>query len=81
MASTGRPKIASDTQDILQRTLDQYGAGIEVVKVNIIDVQVPEPVQQAQRDSVKAQADKESVIKEAEVDFKQLWKEIPWGDK
>jgi membrane protease subunit HflK len=63
---SGRPKIASDTQDIMQRTLDQYGAGIEVVKVNIIDVQVPEPVQQAQRDSVKAQADKERVIKEAE---------------
>jgi len=63
---SGRQKIAVDTQDIMQRTLDQYGAGIEVVKVNIIDVQVPEAVQQAQRDSVKAQADKERVIKEAQ---------------
>lgn len=63
---SGRPKIASDTQDIMQRTLDQYGAGIEVVKVNITDVQVPEAVQQAQRDSVKAKADKERVIKEAQ---------------
>ena len=26
-------------------------------------------------------AEFERVIKEAEVDFKQLWKEIPWGDK
>jgi len=37
-----------------------------VVKVNITDVQVPEAVQQAQRDSVKAKADKERVIKEAQ---------------
>ena len=51
----GRIKIAEDTRAIMQRTLDQYGAGIEVRSVNITDVQVPEAVQQAQRDSVKAQ--------------------------
>jgi membrane protease subunit HflK len=62
---SGRPKIAVDTQDIMQRTLDQYGAGIEVVKVNITDVQVPEAVQQAQRDSVKAKADRDRVVLEA----------------
>jgi membrane protease subunit HflK len=39
---------------------------IEVVSVNITDVQVPEAVQQAQRDSVKAKADRERVIKEAQ---------------
>ena len=50
----------------MQRTLDQYGAGIEVRKVNITDVQVPEAVQQAQRDSVKAKADRERMIKEAQ---------------
>jgi len=62
----GRPKIASDTREIMQRTLDQYGAGIDVVSVNITDVQVPEAVQQAQRDSVKAKADRERVILEAQ---------------
>ena len=36
------------------------------VSVNITDVQVPEAVQQAQRDSVKAKADRERVIKEAQ---------------
>src|SRR3954471_8832115 len=60
-----RFQIASDTREIMQRTLDQYGAGIEVNNVNITDVQVPEAVQQAQRDSVKAQADRERVILEA----------------
>ena len=63
---SGRPKIVADTRDIMQRTLDQYGAGIEVVSVNITDVQVPEAVQQAQRDSVKAKADRERVILEAQ---------------
>jgi membrane protease subunit HflK len=63
---SGRPKIATDTRDIMQRTLDQYGAGIQVESVNITDVQVPEPVQQAQRDSVKAKADRERAIKEAQ---------------
>jgi len=61
-----RIKIAEDTRVIMQRTLDQYGAGIEVQKVNITDVQVPEAVQQAQRDSVKAKADRERMIKEAQ---------------
>ncbi len=62
----GRIKIAEDTRVIMQRTLDSYGAGIEVRSVNITDVQVPEAVQQAQRDSVKAKADRERMIKEAQ---------------
>jgi membrane protease subunit HflK len=62
----GRIKIAGDTRVIMQRTLDQYGAGIEVRSVNITDVQVPEAVQQSQRDSVKAKADRERAIKEAQ---------------
>jgi len=37
-----------------------------VRSVNITDVQVPEAVQQAQRDSVKAKADRERMIKEAQ---------------
>ncbi len=61
-----RVQIAFDAREIMQRTLDQYGAGIEVRSVNITDVQVPEPVQQAQRDSVKAGADQERMVKEAQ---------------
>jgi membrane protease subunit HflK len=61
-----RARIVTDTREIMQRTLDQYGAGLEVRSVNITDVQVPEAVQAAQRDSVKAKADGERVIKEAQ---------------
>src|SRR5262249_11827843 len=68
----GRPKIAADTKEIMQRTVDQYGAGIEVVSVNITDGQVPEAVQQAQRDSVKAKADRERGILEAHADANRI---------
>ena len=61
-----RVRIVTDTREIMQRTLDQYGAGLEVVNVNITDVQVPEAVQAAQRDSVKAKADADRVVKEAQ---------------
>ena len=40
--SDNRVRIVQDTLDIMQRTLDQYGTGLEVVNVNIIDAQVPE---------------------------------------
>ena len=61
-----RARIVQDTREIMQRTLDQYEAGIEVVNVNITGVQVPEAVQAAQRDSVKAAADRERMVKEAQ---------------
>jgi membrane protease subunit HflK len=61
-----RIAIVADTREIMQRTLDQYGAGIEVVNVNLTDVQVPDAVQQAQRDSVKAKADRDRVVLEAQ---------------
>jgi membrane protease subunit HflK len=61
-----RVEIADATREIIQRTLDAYGAGIEVVEVKITGVQVPEAVQQSQRDSVKAKADRERVTREAQ---------------
>jgi membrane protease subunit HflK len=62
-----RQRIVDDTREIMQRTLDQYGAGITVKNVNITDVQVPDAVQAAQRDSVKAKADRDRMVKEAQV--------------
>jgi membrane protease subunit HflK len=64
--SSNRGPIVEETIKIMQRTLDQYGAGIEVRRVNITDVDVPDAVRAAQQDSVKARADGERVIKEAQ---------------
>jgi len=61
-----RVEIADATRAIVQRTLDAYGSGIEVVEVKITGVQVPEAVQQSQRNSVKAKADRERVTREAQ---------------
>jgi modulator of FtsH protease HflK len=57
-----RIEIAQDTLELMQRTLDSYGVGIEVLNVNITNVQVPEAVQQSQRESVKAKADRDREI-------------------
>jgi modulator of FtsH protease HflK len=64
--AASRLRITEMTREIMQNALDQYGAGIQVSKVNITDVQVPEAVQQSQRDSVKAEADKVRAINEAQ---------------
>jgi modulator of FtsH protease HflK len=64
--AASRLRITETTRDIMQRALDAYGAGILVTKVNITDVQVPEAVQQSQRDSVKAEADKVRAINESQ---------------
>ncbi len=64
--SENRVRIVQDTVEIMQRTLDQYGTGLEVVNVNIVNAQVPEAVQAAQSDSVKASADRKRMVKEAQ---------------
>jgi membrane protease subunit HflK len=61
-----RPEITRRTQELIQRVLDSYDAGITVTTVNLKDVQVPDAVIPSQRDANKAQADKERSILEAE---------------
>jgi modulator of FtsH protease HflK len=61
-----RPDITRRTKELIQRTLDNYDAGIKVTTVNLKDVQVPDAVVPSQRDANKAQADKERLILEAE---------------
>src|SRR5581483_6487315 len=61
-----RPQITKRAKELIQRTLDYYNTGITVTTVNLIDVQVPEPVIPSQRDANKALADQERYIKEAQ---------------
>jgi modulator of FtsH protease HflK len=56
---SGRQKIAADTKELIQSTLNFYKVGIEVTSVNLPDVKVPEQVRAAQEDSIKAGKDKE----------------------
>ena len=54
-----RDAIASDLMRSLQGQLDRLNAGIQVANVNIQNVQVPEQVQAAFNDAVKAGADRD----------------------
>jgi membrane protease subunit HflK len=61
-----RPNITKRTKELIQATLDRYGAGIVISTVNLTDVQVPEAVIPSQRDANKALADQERFVKEAQ---------------
>jgi modulator of FtsH protease HflK len=61
-----RPQITKRTKALIQQTLNYYNTGITVTTVNLIDVQVPEPVIPSQRDANKALADQERFTKESE---------------
>ena len=63
---SGRQEIAASTKDLIQRTLNAYGAGIEVTSVNLQGVSVPEQVAPAQQDAIKAGKDKERFALEAQ---------------
>jgi membrane protease subunit HflK len=53
----GRADVAADTQVLMQKALDQYRSGLEVVTVNLQQAQPPEPVQPAFADAVMARED------------------------
>jgi len=61
------PSITDRARDLLQHTLDSYDMGIHVVSVNLTDVNVPEAVQDAQRDAIKADKDRQRYQQEAEL--------------
>ncbi len=63
---SGRQKIAADTKELIQRTLNFYKVGIQVTSVNLPDVKVPDQVKSAQEDAIKAGKDKERFALEAQ---------------
>ena len=60
------PSITDRARVLLQRTLDNYDMGIRIISVKLGDVIVPEPVQDAQRDAIKADKDRQRYQQEAE---------------
>ncbi len=61
------PSIADRARSITQRTLDAYNTGIRILSVNLMDVNVPDAVQDAQRDAIKADKDRQRIQQEAEL--------------
>ena len=62
----GRQQIAVRTRQLIQRTLDSYKVGLEIIGVNLQDVSVPEQVAPSQKDAIKAREDKDRLRVEAE---------------
>lgn len=60
----GRAQAARDTRDIMQRILDRYKTGIDVIAVAIQNVQPPDKVQDAFEDVNRAKQDQERMINE-----------------
>lgn len=64
--SEGREDIAAEVKLRLQRYLDNYGAGIKVINVNIQQAQPPEEVRAAFDDVIKAKEDESRLKNQAE---------------
>jgi membrane protease subunit HflK len=68
----GRQQIAVRTRQLIQKTLDSYKSGLEVIGVNLQDVAVPEQVAPSQKDAIKAREDKDRLRVEAETYSNQI---------
>ena len=62
----GRETLGVDVQARLQDSMDDYGTGLKISKVNIKDSKAPSQVQDAFDDVIKAREDEERVKNEAE---------------
>jgi membrane protease subunit HflK len=63
--TTGKDKIIQDSKRLLQRMLDDYKIGIQILSVNLIEVNPPDKVRDAFLDVQRARADRERKINEA----------------
>lgn len=62
----GRTEIALRTEELVQQTLDDYGTGMQVTKVNLQDANFPSQVEAAVQDAIKAREDRERLSFEAQ---------------
>ncbi len=61
----GKFQLQQDTKDLLQRVLDSYHAGIDIVAVQLQDVHPPQEVIQAFKDVASAKEDKIKFINDS----------------
>ena len=68
----GKLKIQNDATVLLQQILDKYGAGIQVIAVQLQDVHPPQEVVEAFKDVASAREDKSRIINEAEAYYETM---------
>jgi membrane protease subunit HflK len=63
--TSGRGQVQLQTAELMQKTLDRWGAGVSIVEVQIRSVNPPQDVLAAFRDTTNAQQDADSAVNEA----------------
>ena len=63
--TNGRGLVQNQTAELMQRTLDSWGAGVSIVEVQIRSANPPQEVVAAARDVANAQQDAESAVNQA----------------
>jgi len=66
LGGAARAPLTSAIRTSLQQPLDELGAGVRVLAVDLTDVQVPEAVLPAQRDLVQAGEERDKMAREAQ---------------
>ncbi|MAR57288.1 MAG: FtsH protease activity modulator HflK [Rickettsiales bacterium] len=64
--TTAQSEIAEDTRELMQDMLDEYGAGVEIIAVNLSRPDVPQPVIDEFQDVKRAEQDRETAESVAE---------------
>jgi membrane protease subunit HflK len=62
----GREQIATQTRDLMQKSMDRYKTGVNIQKVTLQNVQPPDKVQAAFDDAVKAAQDRVRLVNEGQ---------------
>ena len=61
----GKEEIQQQAEDTLQAILDSYDSGIEIITLKLMNVDPPEDVEDAFKDVINAQQDRERMINKA----------------
>jgi len=64
--TTGREVVRQETWEMVEKIIEPYDLGIEIVDVNLQQTRAPEQVKEAFDDAISAQEDEERFVREAE---------------
>lgn len=64
--TVGKAQIQNETHDLIQKTLDDYQSGVQIMNVQLQDVNPPQQVEAAFKDVASAKEDREKLINQAQ---------------
>lgn len=70
--TVGREEVRQQTWEIIDRLIERYGLGLNVIDINFQGARPPEQVRHAFDDAIRAQEDEERFIREAEAYAREI---------